>query len=122
MGFRARITREGVALDKAELPAAVGTLIRRDLHVAPVSLNNPFPKKFKVYIERDDCLVVPLHWARERLEPFNPRWVDERPAATPAALEFRGSLREELHQPAAIRAIVASWNQCGGAQLCLPVG
>lgn len=117
------ITREGATLDKRDAPPQVAQLIRRDLMVAPVSLNNPFPKKFRVFVERDDHWVVPLHWAREKLAPFGPTWVDRRAPAAPAALAFSGSLRGELRQHDAVRAVEKSWRECaGGALLCLPVG
>lgn len=118
------ITHEGARLEKRDAPPQVAQLIRRDLMVAPVSLNNPFPKKFRVFVERDDHWVVPLHWAREKLAPFAPAWADRRaPAAPAAALEFSGSLRAELRQHDAVRAVEKSWRECaGGALLCLPVG
>lgn len=122
MGVNVRITREGGQIDKAGLPPAVAALIRRELHVAPMSLTDPFPKKFRVYLERDDCFVVPLHWARDKLKPFQTTWSDVRPAPAPANLTFAGSLRAELRQHEAAKAVLTGWNECGGALLCLPVG
>lgn len=120
------ITARGVELPHTPRFAA---LVRKELCVAPVSLNDPFPKKFKVFLEPPGGggtggggFVVPLHWARTALRPFNVAFRDARPQPAPAALHFRGALRPELHQPAAARAVMDSWAACGGAMLCLPVG
>ena len=113
------ITTLGVELPNVPRVAA---LVRRELTVAPLSLNDPFPKKFKVYLESPTRFVVPLHWARAALAPFQPRWRDARGAGEDARLDFKGSLRPSLRQPEAVRAVLDSWDACGGAMLCLPVG
>ena len=118
--FEAVITTLGV-----EVPTVprVAALVRRELTVAPVSLNDPFPKKFKVYVEKPDGgFVVPLHWARAALEPFGARFVDCRGPGDDARLEFRGSLRADLRQLEAVAAVRRAWDAGGGAMLCLPPG
>lgn len=118
--FEAVITTLGVEVPNVPRVAA---LVRRELTVAPVSLNDPFPKKFKVYLESPTRFVVPLHWARAALAPFRPRWRDARAPAEDARLEFRGALRPDLRQPEAVRAVLDSWDlHGGGAMLCLAVG
>lgn len=107
------ITHRGVELPK-------GACRLNDLCVAPVSLSDPFPKKFKVYMESETKVVVPLHWAREHLSHLE--WVDRRPEGEPANLHFVGALRPELRQPEAVRAVLDSWDRCGGAMLCLSTG
>ena len=113
-----RITLRGVEVDKACLDARTVTRLRRDLTVAPFSLNDPFPKSFRVFLESPTKYVVPLHWARE----VWPTLEDARPEGDDVALEFAGSLRADLRQPEAVRAVQTSWEACGGAMLCLPVG
>lgn len=120
--MEATITAWGVELAKASLPPPVAALIRKDLTVAPLSLNDPFPKKFKVYLDSPAKYVVPLHWALAALAPFKPRYVDARPRAQDADLTFAGQLKPELGQPEAARAVEESWARCGGAMLCLAVG
>lgn len=117
-----RLTRQGVEIPKSH--PQLCALVRKDLCVAPVSLNDPYPKKFKVYLESPTKYVVPLHWARGALKNFGVTFKDTRTPATPAPAlaEFKGSLRPELSQPQAVKAVVDSWNTCGGAMLCLPVG
>lgn len=117
-----RVTRRGVEIPKDGTDPRILALARKELHVAPVSLNDPFPKKFKVYLDDPDALVVPLHWARKALDPFDVRWVDARPPGQDADLAFVGALRPELRQPEAVRAVTDSWKAGGGAMLCLPVG
>jgi len=120
--WEVRVTGWGAEVAKATAPTAVVSLIRKDLTVAPISLNDPFPKKFRVYLETPAKYVVPLHWARQALAPFRPRYVDARPAGRDADLTFRGALRPDLGQPEAVAAVERSWAECGGAMLCLAVG
>lgn len=119
------LTHAGVLVPKAHPQLAA--LVKRHLTVAPVSLNDPFPRKFKVYFETADAYVVPLHWARTALEPWKVTWRDARRDPDPApALAFRGSLRADLCQPDAAAAVRASWANGGGggggALLCVPPG
>lgn len=115
-----RVTRRGVEVPK---DSAVGALVRKELLVAPISLNDPFPKHFRVFLETPTRYIVPLHWARTALQPFRPQWVDTRPEPRRLPhMRFAGTLRAELQQPQAVRAVQDSWAQCGGAMLCLPVG
>lgn len=116
------ITRQGVEIPKTH--AQMSALVRKDLCVAPVSLNDPYPKKFKVYLDLPTKYIVPLHWARAALKNFGVVFKDVRTPATPAPAlaEFKGALRTELNQPEAVKAVVESWKTCGGAMLCLPVG
>jgi len=115
-----RVTRRGVEVPQG----ANDALIRRERAVAPVALNDPFPKKFKVYLESPTKFVVPLHWARARLgtDGCKPGWDDARGEGEDADLRFRGSLRAELGQHEAVAAVQRSWDACGGAMLCLAVG
>lgn len=118
------ITRRGVLIPKARIPPQIEALVRRELHVAPVSLNDPFPKKFRVFLESPSVYVVPLHWARKALEPWNVRFRDLRPPAQRLShLSFNGTLRPELRQPEGVAAVMESWKtNGGGAMLCFPVG
>ena len=114
------ITRRGAEVPKTD--PRVAALVRKELRVAPVSLNDPFPKAFSVFVDTPEAWVVPLHWARAALQPFGVRWVDRRGAGDRATIDFDGSLRAELRQPEAVAAVLGSWKACGAALLCLPVG
>jgi superfamily II DNA or RNA helicase len=117
------VTRQGVEVPKDGTDARVLALVRRELHVAPVSLSDPFPKKFTVFLETPAKYVVPLHWARKALEPWGATFHERRSSrGADADLRFAGALRPELRQPEAAAAVIASWKACGGAMLCLPVG
>lgn len=113
------ITRRGFEILKAEVPKDVEALVRRELTVAPVSLNDPFPKKFKVYLESSTRYVVPLHWARAKGLVAD---ADARGAGADIDVSFKGQLREDLRQPEAVAAVQRSWDQCGGAMLCTVCG
>lgn len=131
-----RITLRGLELPK---PCAHEARVRRELTVAPFDLSDPFPKKFRVFLESPTRLVVPLHWARAAGLCGDPRPADARPegASWPPGPRFRGTLR-----PGQVRAaedVEAAWaggggegvgeggggeggGGLGGAMLCLPCG
>lgn len=118
------VTRRGAEIPKSHTAAAARA--RRELTVAPVSLNDPFPKKFRVYSENADTLIVPLHWAAGALGA--PR-ADVRPPGKPLDFAFNGKLRPDLRQPEAVAGVLKTWghglpNQPAtrGAMLCIPPG
>lgn len=115
------ITRRGVEVGKDRLPDH-GAAVRRELTVAPLSLNDPFPKKFRTYLESPTKFVVPLHWALSKYP--DARLEDRRGEGQAIDIgEFVGSLRPELRQPEAVEAVLKTWDDNrGGATLCLPVG
>lgn len=111
------ITRRGVEVPKTD--AVMASKVRRELQVAPLSLTDPFPKKFKVYQETPTHFVVPLHWARQHMDDLR----DARGRGETASLTFRGSLRDDLCQREAVRGVLDAWKTSGGgAMLCLPPG
>jgi len=111
-------------LSPAELAAA-----RRALTVAPVKLNQPFPKTFKVWRAVPGGVAVPRFWAAQT-------WPERVGAATrndspglpaPRLAAFAASLRPELRQPEAAEAVLAalggsSPGASGGGVLSLPTG
>ncbi len=111
-----RVTARGVELPKTPEWAA---LVRRELLVAPVAFNDPYPKKFRVFLETPTTFVVPLHWALAKgADP-----AEARPPPEKRPLRFSGTLRADLAQPAAARAVIETWNaNRGGALLCLAPG
>lgn len=113
-----RITRRGFEIAKGA-DARVDALVRRELTVSPVSLNDPFPKKFRVYLETPTRFIVPAFWAATH----GLRGEDVRGAGESVpSLEFQGSLRADLGQPQAVAAVLESWERCGGAMLCTVCG
>lgn len=111
------VTRRG-----AELPRTPEVLrrVQAELTVKPFSPQNPFTRPFAVYADAPHALVTPLHWARAAFPDAT--WVDRRPEPARAHLEFRGALREDLQQPAAVAAVLQSLRDTGGAVLCAKVG
>lgn len=111
-----RATRRGVEIP----PTCVESTkkAKRDLVVSPVSLDSGFPKRFKVYVETPECIIVPQFWAGENLVGV----VDARAPAATMACEFVGGLRPDLQQPQAARAALESMKLTGGAVLSLPTG
>jgi hypothetical protein len=111
------ITREGAVLPKSQ---EIMARVRKDLVVTPFSPQNPFPCSFRVFGERPDTVVVPLHWARDAFPTMTIR--DARPAPSPMTAPFNGVLRTDLHQHEAVAQVEQQWKHSGGALLCLPCG
>ena len=95
-------------------------LVNKELMVAPLSPQDPFPKKFRVYAETPTKVIVPVHWARKALAHL-PQ-TDSRAPGQSIACAFAGTLRPELSQPEAAAAVQSAWRQTGGALLALPPG
>lgn len=106
-------------LDKTALDGPATARVRRELSVAPVVLEQQFPKPFKVYAESPTSFVVPRFW-----DGAPGRYRDARPPGEPMSFssEFVGSLRPELKQTAAASAILKSFDECGGGVVSLPTG
>ena len=91
--------------------------VRRDLVVSPVSFDE-FPKRFNVYLELPDRVIVPQFWARDTLGVQDTRG----PSVPMRSTTFLGNLRKELSQPEAAAAAEKSLRDTGGALLALPTG
>lgn len=108
------VTRRGVEIPK---DSDLAPTIKKELTVTPLAFNDPFPKPFRVFTETPTKYVVPMHWARR-----HGTLIDRRLPPSPAPLTFRGALRDDLFQKEAARRVLETWNEHGGAILCLPVG
>ena len=53
------ISRKGATIRISDLTEKEKKLVNRELFVAPVTLNDDFPKKFKVFQRNDTHVVVP---------------------------------------------------------------
>lgn len=111
------LTRRGVELDKARLTDRDVATIRRELTVAPVTLEMMFPKRFRVYAETPTKYVVPRFWAQDKFA-----FEDVRSPATTWTHEFVGALRPDLRQPEAAAAAMESIERHGGAIVNLFAG
>ncbi len=111
-----RLTRRGVELTNDQ---AARARAKKELTVAPVTLEQRFPKTFKTFLETADGVVVPRFWAADRFEVEDVRSPGVDMACAGA---FVGSLRPELKQIAAADAIVKSFDAHGGGVVSLPTG
>ena len=111
-----QITRRGI-----EIPKSMASLCRRardELTVAPLPTNAvPRPIRFTAYLDTPDALVVPAHWP-----PAQGLGTDTRAPGHVMNHAFHGTLRDDLDQPAAVDATLASLRSKGGAVLSLAVG
>jgi superfamily II DNA or RNA helicase len=116
------LSRKGAIIKISDLSEKEKKLVNRELFVAPVTLNEDFPKKFKVFQRNDTHVTVPKFWALENLkhlqvtheygdvEPMNP------------LVKFTGSLRKELKQIEATDALLKQLLNIGGGILSLDTG
>ena len=109
------LTRRGVEVPRDD--AAAMRKVRRDLVVSPVSFDD-FPKRFNVFLELPDRVIVPQFWARDNLGVQDTRG----PSVPMRSTTFLGNLRKELSQPEAAAAAEKSLRDTGGALLALPTG
>ena len=116
------LSRQGATIEIKDLTEQEKKLVNRELFVAPVSLNDDFPKKFRVFKRDETHVVVPKFWALENMnrlpvsrdygvvEPMNP------------SVKFTGSLRKELQQIEATNALLKQLHSIGGGILSLDTG
>ena len=117
------MTRNGVEVPKASADAA---RIRKELTVSPMTFDQAFPPRFKVYAETPGTFVVPRFWAVPA-DPAHPAPLrtpvqDVRPPGKAVDLPFVGALKADLGQPEAVRAVLGSLRSVGGAVLALATG
>lgn len=116
------LSRQGATIEIKDLTEQEKKLVNRELFVAPVSLNDDFPKKFRVFKRDETHVVVPKFWALENMnrlpvtrdygtiEPMNP------------LVKFTGFLRKELQQIEATNALLKQLRETGGGILSLDTG
>lgn len=111
------VTSRGVEISKE--CRALCKKIPRELTLTPLTtMSGPRPLPFRVFIEEPDKFVVPMHWARGAGVQFQ----ECRNDPVSAHHVFKGSLRADLEQPAAVKAALHSLKETGGAVLSLAVG
>jgi len=129
--MQAELTRVGYLA--RGLSAAQRARALRELSVAPLSLQDPYPKKFKVFQQLGGAaggaaggpaagLAVPRFWAEAAGWPAAGSDARAPGEAAPALAAFRGELRPALRQPEAAAAALTALRAGGGAVLSLPTG
>lgn len=116
------LSRQGAMIKISDLTEKEKKLVNRELFVAPVTLNDDFPKKFKVFRRNDTHVVVPKFWALENLKhlPVTHEYGDVEPMNP--SVKFTGSLRKELKQIEATDALLKQLLNIGGGILSLDTG
>ena len=94
----------------AEIPhtSPLASLAKKELTVAPVDLASRFPKRFRVWWETDDAIVVPRFWAVDKGVELRPEWPDPTPFIRNAATYKRRS-KANCFVSKSIRASRAIW-------------
>jgi superfamily II DNA or RNA helicase len=116
------LSRQGATIKISDLTESEKKLVNRELFVAPVTLNDDFPKKFKVFKRNDSHVVVPKFWALENLKrlPVTHEYGVVEPMKS--SVKFTGSLRKELKQIEATDALLKQLRDVGGGILSLDTG
>jgi superfamily II DNA or RNA helicase len=115
------VSRRGVQIPLNDLTEQEKKLVSRELTVSPVSLNEIFPKKFKVFQQDGTNVYVPRFWALENLKrPITENFGSVVPMNS--NVQFTGTLRKELQQDKAVEALMSSLRKTGGGVLSLDTG
>jgi hypothetical protein len=116
------LSRQGATIKISDLTEKEKKLVNRELFVAPVTLNDDFPKKFKVFKRTETHAIVPRYWALENLKhlPVTHEYGNIQPMNT--TVKFTGSLRKELKQVEATDAFLKQLRDIGGGILSLDTG
>ena len=116
-----RITRKGASIPISDVTADEKRLINRELIVSPVTLNDAFPKKFRVFRTDDKNIYLPRFWALENIKRKVINEFGDIQPMNPNA-KFEGTLRKELEQDKATDALLKALREKGGGVLSLDTG
>jgi len=116
------LSRQGAKIKIEDLTESEKKLVNRELFVAPVSLNDEFPKKFKVFKRTDTHVFMPRYWALENLKRFAITEDYGKIESMQSNVKFTGALRKELQQEAATDALLKQLRETGGGILSLDTG
>jgi hypothetical protein len=116
------LSRQGAVIKISDLSDKEKKLVNRELYVAPVSLSDDFPKKFKVFRRNDTHVVVPKFWALENLKHLPVTHEYGNIQFMNPSVKFTGSLRKELKQIEATDALLKQLRSIGGGILSLDTG
>jgi hypothetical protein len=114
------ISRRGAAIPIKDVTPSEKRLINKELIVSPLSLNDVFPKKFRVFRTDDEYIYVPRFWAKKNIT--RPITEDFGHVEKMISVEFKGVLRKDLEQDKATDALLASLRTNGGGVLSLDTG
>jgi len=116
------LSRQGATIKISDLTEQEKKLVNRELFVAPVSLNDGFPKKFKVFRRTHTHVVVPRYWALENLSRFDATEAYGKIEPMRPDVHFAGTLRKELKQIEATDVLLKQLRDVGGGILSLDTG
>ena len=116
------LSRQGATIKISDLTEQEKKLVNRELYVAPVSLSDDFPKKFKVFKRNDTHVIVPKYWALENLKRLSATHEYGDIQTTNPVVKFTGTLRKELKQIEATDALLKQLKAVGGGILSLDTG
>ena len=116
------LSRQGATIKISDLTEKEKKLVNRELFVAPVTLNDDFPKKFKVFKRNETHAIVPKYWALENLSRLPVTNEYGNIQSMNSVVNFTGSLRKELKQVEATDALLKQLRSIGGGILSLDTG
>jgi superfamily II DNA or RNA helicase len=114
------ISRKGASIPIAAITPAEKRLINRELIVSPLTLNDAFPKKFRVFRTDETNIYLPRFWALQNItRAVKEDFGDIVPMSS---VKFEGTLKTELQQDKATDALLAALQTKGGGVLSLDTG
>lgn len=113
-------SHKGISIPLQEITSAEKRLINKELIVSPITLNDTFPKKFRVFRTDETHIHLPRFWAIEKLN--RDIIYDFGNIESMENVQFRGKLRTDLHQDKATESVLNSLRTTGGAVLSLDTG
>ncbi|ABT16777.1 hypothetical protein ATCV1_Z643L [Acanthocystis turfacea chlorella virus 1] len=114
------ISRRGAAIPLKDVTPVEKRLINKELIVSPLSLNDVFPKKFRVFRTDEEYLYLPRFWAKTNIT--RPITEDFGHVEKMSPVKFAGKLRKDLEQDKATDALLAALKKNGGGVLSLDTG
>jgi superfamily II DNA or RNA helicase len=115
------ISRKGARISTVDITPAEKRLINRELIVSPLSLNEMFPKKFRVFRTDAENIYLPRFWALENIKRSVVEEFGEVVPMNPE-VKFEGTLKKELQQHLATDALLKQIRETGGGVLSLDTG
>jgi superfamily II DNA or RNA helicase len=115
------VSRRGAAIPIADITPAEKRLINRELIVSPLSLNEAFPKRFRVFRQDEKFVYLPRFWALKNIQRLVVEEFGDIVPMNPD-VAFEGTLKTELEQHKATDALLKALREKGGGVLSLDTG
>ncbi|AGE56151.1 ATP-dependent RNA helicase [Paramecium bursaria Chlorella virus NE-JV-1] len=115
------VTKKGASISLKDVSPEEKRKINRELIVSPISLNEAFPKKFRVFRTDEENIYLPRFWALQNIDR-SVKYDFGKLEKMGCIVKFEGTLKKELKQHEATDALLKSLREKGGGVLSLDTG